>query len=179
MFSSLSIFMIIAPALAGSPESETIYHAAPGQAFEDKIVLSAESMLSISTFEDIGYWEFDLNITNVKAVTVNVKASQDWTLAASDTDLLTKGHMTKYNLSTGKYDPTVKLVNPMIISGSSGDGEVELPDGGVICTGGPTDEAGQDVEITLKQPISRKDLRLLGANQTYRLTVNFSGQLIE
>jgi len=176
MFSSLSIFMIIAPALAGSSESETIYHAAPGQAFEDTIVLAAESMLSISTFEDIGYWEFDLNITNVKTITLNVKASQNWTLAVRDTDPATNGHMTKYNASTGEYDSTVKLVNPMIIAG---DGEVELPDGGVIYTGGPTDDAGQNVEITLRQPPSRRDLRLLGANQTYRLTVEFSGQLIE
>jgi hypothetical protein len=126
----------------------------------------------VSAPADICTWDLKPSEPGIytKKGVLKVAANTGWKVTVKDTDTVTSGHLTEW---TGADYTGRKLQAPLYVSASQ---DVSLPEGGTIKTG--TNIGEQEVEVTLKQVVSRDDLHLADGS-VYHIVLDFEGATLE
>ncbi|VVB65167.1 Uncharacterised protein [uncultured archaeon] len=137
-----------------------------------KITATVLPSVYVSAPADIHTWELKPSEPGIytKKGVLKVAANTGWKITVKDTDAVTSGHLTEW---TGTDYTGRKLQAPLYVSASQ---DVSLPEGGTIETG--TNIGEQEVEVTLKQEVSRDDLHLADGH-VYLIVLDFEGSTSE
>jgi hypothetical protein len=137
-----------------------------------KITATVLPSVYVSASSDIRTWELKPSEPGIytKKGVLKVAANTGWKVTVKDTDAATSGHLTEW---TGADYTSRRLQAPLYVSASQ---DVSLPDGGIIQTGSNIGE--QEIEVTLKQVVSRDDLHLADGH-VYHIVLDFEGETLE
>lgn len=158
--------------------------AAPGQSIDGELMLDSEPIIdpegvNISFSIDQGNLTFVLpppGGTFREIMPISITSNAYWGLLAADGNPVASGKMTKY--CDGSYDNSMTLENPIVVSASAW--EIELDDsimGDYILIGGSTFEGEYPddtlyTNIEFKQDVTWYDA-VLPESCSYRIVVNF------
>ena len=137
-----------------------------------KITATVLPYVYVSAPADICTWDLKPSEPGIytKKGVLKVAANTGWKVTVKDKDAVTSGHLTEW---TGADYTGRKLQAPLYVSASQ---DVSLPDGGTIKTG--TNIGEQEVEVTLKQVVSRDDLNFADGS-VYHIVLDYEGATLE
>jgi hypothetical protein len=137
-----------------------------------KITATVLPSVHVSAPADMRTWELKPSEPGIytKRGVLKVAANTGWRVTVKDADAATSGHLTEW---TGADYTGRKLQAPLYVSASQ---DVALPEGGTIQTG--TNIGEQEVEVTLKQEVSRDDLHLTDGH-VYHIVLDYEGATLE
>jgi hypothetical protein len=157
-----------------------ITDAAPGQSVEGSLVLESDggADIFIEAPDSISDWVLVPSVSpNQREMALKVVASTDWQIAVSSDR--PDGRMAEYDLASSEYTPDGRVLQSPLYVSSPGTKdhpepfEVNLPEGGMICQGGETEEDGQQIMVNLGQRVSWTD-EPLEEGQAYRIELTFT-----
>lgn len=137
-----------------------------------KITATVLPSVHVSVPADICTWELKPSEPGiyVKKGVLKVSANTGWRVTVKDVDAATSGHLTEW---TGADYTGRKLQAPLYVSASQ---DVALPEGGTIQAS--TSIGEQEVEVTLKQVVTRDDLQLADGS-VYHIILDYEGATLE
>jgi len=152
--------------------------AAPGDRVEGLIELCGDSgqELSLTFPESVSEWCLvPSDDPSERQIALEVRASSPWTITASMDR--TDGKMAQYDLGSSEYVASgMTLEHPLQVFWQNGHDRsqmIELLSGRGMINGRETGEAGEEVALTLLQPVSWND-EPLPYGQVYRIELTFS-----